>query len=312
MLDRKLMVQVAKLYYEQGLTQQEIGKIIGVSRVTVSAILKESRKRGIVNIQIIEKEPSSESEMEVKLKERFGLKQAVVVQCPPGPDELIVKGVAMAGARLLEEILREGDTLGCSWGRTLLQVAEMLHPQDKHVNVVQLNGGLGCISNDASPSELARHIAQTFGGSYYYLHAPGIVENASIRNALLTDRSIRGTLERIRSVRVAACGIGSFVNSSLAQFGYLPTDFMESLRAKGIVGDICLRFFDIEGQIHDVLGDRVIGITPADLEAVEIVIGIAGGTSKVEAIAGALRTGLLDICVTDTQTAQSVLSLGEG
>jgi DNA-binding transcriptional regulator LsrR (DeoR family) len=43
------------------------------------------------------------------------------------------------------------------------------------------------------------------------------------------------------------------------------------------------------------------------LQALDHVIGVAGGVEKVAAILGALRGGYVDVLVTDTVTAQAVL-----
>jgi DNA-binding transcriptional regulator LsrR (DeoR family) len=55
------------------------------------------------------------------------------------------------------------------------------------------------------------------------------------------------------------------------------------------------------------LDDRVIGISLEELAKVDRVIGLAGGKSKTEAIAGALRTGVLSVLITDKFTAERLL-----
>ncbi|MGQ9780559.1 MAG: sugar-binding transcriptional regulator [Bacillota bacterium] len=303
------MIRVAQLYYEENLTQQEIAEMMGLSRVTVNSLLKKARQEGIVRIQVVTDEVSREAELEEKLKQRFGLKYAVVVSCPSGSNGLILRHLGLAGARLLQKLLKDGDTLGCSWGRTLWEVARAVKPLGKRINVVQLNGGLGQVSDERSPNELARYLARVFGGTYYCLHAPGIVETPSIRDALLSDSSIRETLARARSVTVAACGIGSISDSLLVDFGYLDAQKIAFYKEQGIVGDICLRFFDQEGRLRRTdLDERVIGLTPEELRAIPCVIGIAGGPSKHEALRGALRSGLINACVTDTESAAYVLA----
>ena len=46
------MVNVARLYYEQNMTQNEIAKELGISRPLVSILLTEARACGIVTITI--------------------------------------------------------------------------------------------------------------------------------------------------------------------------------------------------------------------------------------------------------------------
>ena len=50
--ERTDLVNVARLYYEQGLTQDQVAKRIGVSRPLVSKMLTRAREAGIVHIEI--------------------------------------------------------------------------------------------------------------------------------------------------------------------------------------------------------------------------------------------------------------------
>ena len=50
--DTGLLVEVAKLYYEEQLTQAQIGRQLQTSRSTVSRLLKEARDQGVVKITI--------------------------------------------------------------------------------------------------------------------------------------------------------------------------------------------------------------------------------------------------------------------
>ena len=76
------------------------------------------------------------------------------------------------------------------------------------------------------------------------------------------------------------------------------------LHEAGAVGEISFRFYDTDGkQVVTPLNDRVIGITLEELKSAERVMALAGGASKTEAIAGALRLGIIDVLVTDKFTA---------
>ncbi len=50
--DRLQLADVARQYYLEDLTQEQIARGIGVSRSHVSRMLKEARERGIVEIRI--------------------------------------------------------------------------------------------------------------------------------------------------------------------------------------------------------------------------------------------------------------------
>ena len=72
----------------------------------------------------------------------------------------------------------------------------------------------------------------------------------------------------------------------------------------GAVGEISYRFYDRDGKpVETPLNDRVIGISLEDLRRTNRVMALAGGESKTEAIAGALKLGVIDVLVTDKFTA---------
>ena len=59
------------------MSQQEIGKKLNVSRTTISRALAQAKKHGYVQIKINYPEDSAIN-LEGRLEERFGLKEAVI------------------------------------------------------------------------------------------------------------------------------------------------------------------------------------------------------------------------------------------
>jgi lsr operon transcriptional repressor len=83
---------------------------------------------------------------------------------------------------------------------------------------------------------------------------------------------------------------------------------LESLQKKGAVGDICLQFFNEQGElIRSPLLNRVIGIEMPLLKRVSKIIGIAGGPAKFTAIKAAIKGKLINVLITDQKTAQKLL-----
>ena len=73
---------------------------------------------------------------------------------------------------------------------------------------------------------------------------------------------------------------------------------------------MCARHYDIHGKVLDLdINRRIIGIELEDLHRVKVVIGVAGGEGKAEAIVGALRGYHINTLVTDEATALRVLEL---
>ena len=161
--------------------------------------------------------------------------------------------------------------------------------------------------------ELARSLAQTLGADYYTLNAPLIVDDPSIRHALLQESNIRETLALASQADVALVGIGSVEPdiSSLVRAGYTQPKEMMAIKATGAIGDICACHYDKDGRILDIdINQRAIGVS---LETISrpncVVIGVAGGAGKAPAILGALRGHYIDILVTDSLAVERILDL---
>ena len=75
--EERFIIIVVEMHYDRGLTQQEIGKKLNVSRTTISRALAQAKKQGYVQIKINYPEDSAIN-LEGRLEERFGLKEAVI------------------------------------------------------------------------------------------------------------------------------------------------------------------------------------------------------------------------------------------
>ena len=93
----KLLVKVARLYYDGGLTQVQISKQLRLSRQKVQRLLQTARNQGIVQISI---RPIMGiiPELETSLEERFGLQEAVIVETTAYEDQETILPVAPLGS----------------------------------------------------------------------------------------------------------------------------------------------------------------------------------------------------------------------
>jgi DNA-binding transcriptional regulator LsrR (DeoR family) len=123
---------------------------------------------------------------------------------------------------------------------------------------------------------------------------------------LVSDPFVRETMDMFGQITLGIVGIGAMEPSTLlARSGNIFTSReIAAIKEAGGVGDMSLRFFDAEGRIVKTpLDDRVIGMPLEELRNVDRVLALAGGQAKTEAIRGALRTGVIDILITDKFTA---------
>jgi DNA-binding transcriptional regulator LsrR (DeoR family) len=310
---RKLLYKLAKAYYEDGLTQNQIGKRFGLSRIKVSRLLHQARDEKLVQITIVPP-GNTNADLERAIEAEFGLDEAVVVSSHSHEKEAIVRELGIATAELLLRSLAGDEVLGISWGSTLHAVVEAL--PTKHwpeMKVVQIMGGLGRPEAEVHGTDIARRVAQAFSARPRLLPAPGVVASKMVRDALLGDPQISDTLALVAHADVALVGIGVPISDSVVmQAGALLDAEVAALKAQKAVGDIALRFFDGDGQpIRHELNDRIIGLDLDQIKRIPRVIGVAGGPHKFEVIRAALRGKYINVLVTDDQTASRLLKEAE-
>jgi DNA-binding transcriptional regulator LsrR (DeoR family) len=181
------------------------------------------------------------------------------------------------------------------------------------VEVVPLVGGMGPVGDEIHANEIARRAAARLGGRYYVLNAPALAASARAHAMLARDCAVRAILGRARRADVALVGIGGIVpGSTLVQSGYLQPDHLRRLKAAGAVGDICSRYFCLDGsRCATPLDSRVVGIELPDLRKLAWVVAVATGGEKAAAILGALRGKYVNVLITDESTARLVLRMAD-
>ncbi len=310
----KLLIEIATLYYYDGLTQREIAKRFGISRSNVSRLLKEARRRGIVKIKI-KRKIQLDYDLQKEIENMFHLKDARTLKSSGLNYKEMLKELGAITAGYLKTILVKVSIIGMSWGTAIYEVVNAFEPEVyKDIEVIQMIGGIGAENPDIDGTELARRLAEKVGGRYRYLHAPLIVENADIKRAMMQERNIKGTLERVNKADIAIVGIGSTNPnvSSLVRAGYLNKKELNEIKKLGAIGDVCARHFDINGNLCQIdLNERVIGIDIDKLKDINYVIGIAGGKVKASAILGVLRGGYINVLISDDQAISEVLKLNK-
>ena len=126
----------------------------------------------------------------------------------------------------------------------------------------------------------------------------------------MNEPLISDTLSLARQADIALVGIGPVDSqlSGLYRTGYLTEADAEKFTAAGIVGDLMGRLLDISGNLSDAyINCCIVGQDLESLRQVPTAIGIAGSVMKASAILAALRTGCLDVIITDALTAKEVL-----
>lgn len=309
MTDDDQLYQVAVRYYEAGETQEQIANALHLTRWKVGRMLAEAREVGIVRIEVLHPR-SRVRTLEQEVKERFGLRDAVVVSVGGDDAEQARDRVAAAGADHLMEMRPAPRLIGVSWGRTLDRLAGNLVPGwATGVHVVQINGALSRSRQPTSAHSMASMIAHHGGGTATLLAAPAILEQRSTRQVLESDRAVADVLTLATKADLFLFSPGAMGSDSvLVDSGQIDASDLARLAAAGAVGDVLGRFIDAEGRIVDPdLDARTLGLSLDLLRSSTTSVALVSGTAKRAVCRAVVTSGLCDVLITDDHNARHLL-----
>jgi len=311
---RRLIVKIARLYYEESMTQAEISVRLRMSRQKVQRILSDAREQGVVQISIT---PIAGiySDMERAMEAKFGLREALVVETAAYDNQFAVaKEVGTAAAEYLMRISRPRDRIVLSWGNALLRMVNALptaRSGPSGISVIQGLGGLGNLNQEVHATRMVRRAASALNAEAVLLPAPAVASSRAAWEAFCMDPSITEVLQRARAADLAFVGIGSCEAQAITMPDFwraMTPGTLRDLMRGGAVGSINLRYFDVSGKnVASELDKAVIGLTLSELKKIPHVVGVAGGTGKLKAILAVLEERLVDVLITDHVTAQELL-----
>ena len=306
MSQNSLIYKVARAYYEKGLTQQAIANRYGISRIKVSRLLTKAQKEQIVQIKIIEPEDPF-TDLEHMLEEKYQLDEVIIIEKQTENINDWIERAGKVAADYLISIIQGNETIGLTWGRSLLSIINHLPVQNyPELKVVQMLGGLGEPQAEFHGADLTRRMAQNFATRPWLIHSPGIVKNKEICDELKNDIQVRDTLKLAAKSSIAVVGIGLFAeNSQITKSqNIIPKDIFNMLKDKHVVGDISLRFFNKNGDfVNTSFDERIVGLTSEEIEKIPRIIGIAGGDEKYDTIKAVAKGNLVHVLITDNITA---------
>jgi DNA-binding transcriptional regulator LsrR (DeoR family) len=306
----KLLVEIARAYYEEEHDQSMIAASLGISRSQVSRYLAQARNLNLVQVRVVSPEQRT-GEVEAALLKRFRcLKEAVVAPVfnpRPGP---LRKTIGHACAQYLEQIIRPGLRICVGSGRTLWEAFSWLRPQEiPDISIIQAMGNVGHEAMEIDFNQMARAAANVLDARIFFMNAPAILGGGSVTDLVSANPSIQETMQLAHSADVYLFGIGSMSGDLIfTRGGIITLQDLQELRQAGSIGDICGHFFDIAGaEIPSSFQDRIVGISLEDLRSDALTITVAGGPDKVLPLIGALHGSYIKVLITDEQSALAIL-----
>lgn len=303
-----LTIRVAWLYHQHGWTQEQIARKFRVSRTTVARILQRAIQEGLVEIRFAP-EPQRMMLLEQKLCEQYRIEEAILV--PSLSQETALRtALAKATANYLERSLEDGMVVGLGTSRTLHEMADIFAPSRKMPNCVfvEMVGGIAAEDPRFDTYNVSWKLAGTCGGAARHLFTPAVVNTLDVKQALVNDGHIAGAFQLAERCDIGIVAIGaSGPNCPILQMAKCDAQIIADLQARGAVGEIIGRFYDIEGKaISYELDDRLVGLDLERIRSLPFVVAVAAGEGRGPAILGALRQGFIKVLVTDFDTGTAL------
>jgi DNA-binding transcriptional regulator LsrR (DeoR family) len=303
-MDDDIRIRAAWLYHVGGLSQDEVGQRLGLSRFKVLRLLSDARSAGEVVVSLDHRSGGTLALAEA-LRLRFGLKDALVAPDVGGAEGAARHAVGMLAAGWLRRVAATGAlTVGVGWGRTLSAMADALTGlQNPDLRVVSLMGAM-VRTGPEGPIDVCARIAAVARGQALFLPAPFLADTSEDAAVLMRQRLVREALEVARSATHMIVSVGEGGRDALlTTSGVLDAADLDALEAAEVVADTTGKFLRADGTLAPVdLNDRTPAIGLNDMKRAEVTL-LAAGTSKARATRALLRAGLVDRIVVDEALA---------
>lgn len=312
MYDSGLMIKVSELYYYKRLPQKVIAERLGLSAATVSRILNEALFSGLIKVEIVDVDQKL-SDLNARMKQRFKLLDCIIIASASSPNPGFQKKLlGKAACEFVIGSVHPGMSIGMGPGSTMFEFVEALDPKKQvpGITLVPLMGGWGVSGLAYEVNRLLSTAASLLHCEFYLMPCPALVSSDEVRTLLLREPLIEEILKLWDTVDMAVFSLGGEVESG----NYPQLSKNEALlplaRNSGAVGDILGRFMDKAGKVLDIeVNRRMVSIPVSSLMRVPKRVGIGGGTTKIRALRAGLKSGLINVLVSDATTCETILEM---
>lgn len=299
-------VAIQHLKYERSTV--DLAEELGLSRFMVGRMVRRARTDGLIDITPRLPEPI-DSELSQALARAYGLTSAIVVVPPANNDGKARTTVAKLAARFLTELIDEDDIVGLGPGRTIVETCSLISDVP-NCDVVQLTGV--AISAPDAQLHAIMALSRAGKGRMFPLHAPFVTTDHASWRAISAQPAVQQALKRMDNLDEAVLTVGQWPDSSLLADQLAELGELEHLRDLGVAAEIGTTLLDVDGRVVDALRGRVVGLTTEQLEKVPVRVALGGGPAKQRGVVAALKSGLVDVVVTDARTARVAIDSVRG
>lgn len=267
--------------------------------------ISDAGRRLLEDMEPLYKSMFGLSDLEERIRARFGLKGVTIVPGDSDTSPYTKRELGRAGCAALRKVMGKNDVVAVTGGSTIAQLAGQMVTQTplKSNWFVPARGGLG-ESLDYQANTIASTLAKRTGAQYRLLHVPDHLSDEAYMS-LMQEPNIREIVEVIRSARIVLHGIGDAM--VMARRRRVDESVIKAMEAEKALAEAFGYYFDRNGAVVHKMSTA--GLRLEDIMETEVVIAVAGGRSKGEAIAAVMRFGHDDMLVTDEAAAQEIAAI---
>lgn len=242
--------------------------------------------------------------LEGELSKKLGIKQVMII---PGDSELnnmVGRELGRAAAHVLDQYLTEHNMIvAVSGGTSMANVAEAVNFSRPNVTVVPARGGLGG-QVEHQANSIAASMATKLGGKYHMLHLPDGVSEEMVATMAM-NKDLLTVADMIKQADVLIHGIGCAHEMAVRRG--LDECFIAEIINSGAVGEALGNYCTLTGLNSYITSS--VGLQLNNLAEVGLVIAVAGGRKKAEAIIAITIAGGQDVLITDEAAARAIQSI---
>lgn len=306
--------------YAQPVGRRALAALLKMSERVLRAQVEFLRETGLVNFSPLGMAVSDAGEallpqltdyvkllrglavQEDELAKRLGLKRVLILPGDADCDETAKRELGRAAANLLGDYLTGDKIVAVSGGSMMAAVADQMTVKAPGTLVVPARGGLGD-RLEYQANSVAAVMAQHVGGGYRQLYVPDSLSEETLAGILAEDDQVKAVVTILKQADIVVHGVGEL--GKMAKRRRLKENVLTEIKSLGAVGEALGQYCALDGRV--VYVTHSVGLLLHDLSNISLVIAVAGGASKAEAILSVMRAGQQHILVTDEAAAQGML-----
>lgn len=309
-LQERMITKVAYLYYMEGKSQTEIAHELDIYRTTVGRMLHKAETEKIITFDIPDYDTKA-FELENKLKEKYSLKEVIIIPNQKHQDEKNKdRALAEIAVLYLKKIIQPNDIVGVSWGKALEMLADgKRNIADLHACFVPLAGAPSEANSQYHVNSIVYALAQKFNSRSVFINTVAVQPDIFAAQRVYRTAAYKELQSYWQRMNVAVVGIGGSLNNRESSWrDLLSSEDVDNLKKEQAIGDCCCHFFNQAGKVvNQELERRLVAYPLEYLRQVNNVIGLARSLEKVPGIKVLLKLHLLNTLITDEETAQALI-----